>query len=53
MDDPLLDVAVEAARLLNLAMRTMRGEPEPGYATKVENTIRRIYAIEAARTHSS
>jgi hypothetical protein len=32
-------------------MKQMRGEPEPGYAQKVENTIRRIYAIDAARVH--
>ena len=50
-NDPLLDVALEAARLLTLAMQTLRGEPEPGFANKVENTVQRIYAIEAARIH--
>jgi hypothetical protein len=49
--DPLMDVALEAARLLQLALETMRGEPEPGYAQKVEHTVRRIYEIEAARAH--
>ena len=50
-EDPLLDAAVEAARLLSVAMRTMRGEPEPAFASKVSHTIQRIYEIEAARTH--
>ena len=36
--DPLMDLALEAARLLQLALETMRGEPEPGYAQKVEHT---------------
>jgi hypothetical protein len=49
--DPLLEVALEAARLLGLAMKTMRGEPEPGFANKVDHTIRRIYEIDAARVH--
>lgn len=49
--DPLMEVALEAARLLGVAMKHMRGEPEPGYANKVDNTIRRIYAIDAARVH--
>ena len=49
--DRLLDVALEAARLLSLALETMRGEPEPGFAQKVEHTVRRIYEIEAARAH--
>ena len=49
--DPLMDVALEAARLLSLALQTMRGEPEPGFANKVEHTVRRIYEIEAARAH--
>ena len=52
-NDPLMDVALEAARLLTLALETMRGEPEPGFANKVENTVQRIYAIEAARIHGS
>ena len=51
--DPLLEVALEAARLLSLAMKTLRGEPEPGFANKVDHTIRRIYEIDAARTHGS
>ncbi|HLF76336.1 MAG TPA: hypothetical protein VJB57_02495 [Dehalococcoidia bacterium] len=51
--DPLLEVALEAARLLGLAMKTLRGEPEPGFANKVDHTIRRIYEIDAARTHDS
>ena len=51
MGDPLMEVALEAARLLGVAMKQMKGEPEPGYANKVENTIRRIYAIDAARVH--
>jgi hypothetical protein len=51
-NDPLMDVALEAARLLTLALQTMRGEPEPGFANKVEHTVRRIYEIEAARAHS-
>ncbi len=50
-EDPLLDAAVEAARLLMVALKTMRGEPEPAFASKVEHTVQRIYAIEAARTH--
>jgi hypothetical protein len=50
-EDPLLDAAIEAARLLTVALKTMRGEPEPAFASKVEHTIQRIYAIEAARTH--
>ena len=50
-DDPLLDAAIEAARLLTVAMKTMRGEPEPAFASKVSHTIQRIYEIEAARTH--
>ena len=49
--DPLMEVALEAARLLQVAMKTMRGEPEPGFANKVDNTVRRIYAIDAARVH--
>lgn len=49
--DPLMQVALEAARLLALAMQTMKGEPEPGYANKVEHTIRLIYEIDAARVH--
>jgi hypothetical protein len=50
-DDPLLDAALEAARLLTVAMKTMRGEPEPAFASKVTHTVQRIYDIEAARTH--
>jgi hypothetical protein len=50
-EDPLLDAAVEAARLLAVAMKTLRGEPEPAFASKVTHTIQRIYEIEAARTH--
>ena len=49
--DPLMELALEAARLLTLAMQQMRGEPEPGYANKVEHTIRRIYEIDAMRVH--
>ncbi len=49
--DPLMEVALEAARLLGLAMKTLRGEPEPGFANKVDHTIRRIYEMDAARTH--
>jgi hypothetical protein len=52
-NDPLLQAAVEAARLLDLALKTLKGEPEPGFANKAENAIRRIYDIEAARTHES
>jgi hypothetical protein len=51
--DPLLEVALEAARLLNVMLQNMRGEPEPGFANKVEHTVRRIYEIDAARTHGS
>ena len=50
-DDPLLDAAIEACRLLTVAMKTMRGEPEPAFAAKVSHTIQRIYEIEAARAH--
>ena len=50
-DDPLLDAALEAARLLTVALKTMRGEPEPAFASKVRHTIQRIYDIEAQRTH--
>ena len=46
-----MEAALEAARLLSLAMKTLRGEPEPAYASKVEHTIRRIYEIDAARAH--
>jgi hypothetical protein len=49
--DPLMEVALEAARLLGVALHSMRGEPEPGFANKVEHTIRRIYEIDAARVH--
>jgi hypothetical protein len=49
--DPLLQVALEAARLLSLALQTMKGEPEPGFANKAEHTIRLIYEIDAARVH--
>ena len=49
--DPLMELALESARLLTLAMKTLRGEPEPGFANKVEHTIRRIYEIDAARIH--
>ena len=49
--DPLMDVALEAARLLSLALQTMKGEPEPGFANKAEHAIRRIYEIDAARVH--
>ncbi|HEY7270591.1 MAG TPA: hypothetical protein VH951_12265 [Dehalococcoidia bacterium] len=49
--DPLLDVALEAARLLTLALDSMRGEPEPGFAQKVTHTVERIHALEAARVH--
>ena len=51
--DPLLQVALEAARLLSLALQTMKGEPEPGFANKAEHTIRLIYEIDAARVHGS
>ena len=51
--DPLLEVALEAARLLSVAMQQMKGEPEPGFANKVEHTVRLIYEIDAARTHGS
>jgi len=50
-DDALLEAALEAARLLSVAMKTLRGEPEPAFASKVEHTIRRIYEIDAARAH--
>jgi hypothetical protein len=50
-DDPLLDAALEAARLLTVAMKTLRGEPEPAFASKVAHTVQRIYDIEAARAH--
>ena len=50
-DDPLLDAALEAARLLGVALKTMRGEPEPAFASKVSHTIQRIYEIEATRAH--
>jgi len=49
--DPLMDVALEAARLLSLALQTLKGEPEPGFANKAEHAIRRIYEIDAARVH--
>jgi hypothetical protein len=48
-----LEVALEAARLLSLAIKTLRGEPEPGFANKVDHTVRRINEIDAARTHES
>ena len=51
-DDALLEAALEAARLLGVAMQTLRGEPEPAFASKVSHAIRRIYEIDAARTHS-
>ena len=50
-DDPLLDVALETARLLSLALKTLRGEPEPGFASKAEHAIRLIYEIDAVRAH--
>jgi len=50
-DDALMEAALEAARLLSLAMKTLRGEPEPAFASKVDHTIRRIYEIDAARAH--
>ena len=50
-DDPLMDAAIEAARLLSVALQTMKGEPEPAFASKVNHTIQRIYEIEAARAH--
>jgi hypothetical protein len=46
-----MEAALEAARLLSLAMQTLRGEPEPAFASKVSHTIRRIYEIDAARAH--
>ncbi len=51
-DDALLEAAIEAARLLSVAMQTMRGEPEPAFASKANLAIRRIYEIDAARTHN-
>ena len=50
-DDALMEAALEAARLLSVAMKTLRGEPEPAFASKVEHTIRRIYENDAARAH--
>jgi hypothetical protein len=50
-DDALLEAALEAARLLSVAMKTLRGEPEPAFASKAEHAIRRIYEIDAARAH--
>ena len=52
-DDALLEAAIEAARLLSLAMQTLRGEPEPAFASKANLAIRRIYEIDAARTHNA
>ena len=49
--DPLMEAALEAARLLELAMQTLRGEPEPGFANKAFHAIRRIYDIDAQRAH--
>ena len=52
-DDALMEAALEAARLLTVAMKTLRGEPEPAFASKVSHTIRRIYEIDAARAHDA
>lgn len=50
-EDALLEAAVEAARLLGVAMQTLRGEPEPAFASKANLVIRRIYEIDAQRAH--
>ena len=47
--DLLLEAALEAARLLGLAMPAHRDDPD--FLKAANETIRRIYAIYAVRAH--
>jgi hypothetical protein len=47
--DLLLEAALEASRLLTRVLNTFRDDPE--FVTAVNETIRRIYTIDASRAH--
>jgi hypothetical protein len=47
--DLLLEAALEASRLLTRALNTFREDPE--FVAAVNETIRRIYTIDASRAH--
>jgi hypothetical protein len=47
--DLLMEAALDASRLLSRVLQTYRDDPE--FVNAVNETIRRIYSIDAARAH--